>query len=218
VRMVFVGDVIPPELQRVVEFLNEQMDRAEVLAVELRYYRAGDLTTLVPRVVGLTAKAQQMKGRPEKATAQDMLEHMRANYGDKAPLVVSRITDWARSEKLNPLVQAGKAGPTLWLGLYAGGASYWPIRLRPDGKLVISLQVLKAREPFSDDALRSELVDRLNKIPGVSVPPELRGKPSIPIELLQDDRMLTEVISVLTWIMRTIRKHAEAIPPSLQNA
>src|ERR1044071_7978528 len=31
VRLVFLADMIPPELQRVVEFLNEQMDSAEVL-------------------------------------------------------------------------------------------------------------------------------------------------------------------------------------------
>ncbi len=34
IRMVFVADVVPPELQRIVEFLNSQTVSAEVLAVE----------------------------------------------------------------------------------------------------------------------------------------------------------------------------------------
>jgi hypothetical protein len=40
-RMIFVADLIPPELQRVVEFLNSQMDPAEVLAVEIRQFTGG---------------------------------------------------------------------------------------------------------------------------------------------------------------------------------
>jgi hypothetical protein len=50
VRLVFVADEIPPELQRVVEFLNGQMDPAEVLAVEVRQFVGRGLKTLVPRV------------------------------------------------------------------------------------------------------------------------------------------------------------------------
>lgn len=53
VRMVFVADMILPELRRIVEFLNGQMDAAEVLAVEIKQYKgpsAGQkLKTLVPR-------------------------------------------------------------------------------------------------------------------------------------------------------------------------
>jgi hypothetical protein len=36
IRMVFVADSIPSELQRIVEFLNVQMTPAEVVAVETR--------------------------------------------------------------------------------------------------------------------------------------------------------------------------------------
>src|SRR6266508_697252 len=36
VRLVFVADRIPPELRRVIEFLNAQMDPAEVLGVEIK--------------------------------------------------------------------------------------------------------------------------------------------------------------------------------------
>ncbi len=49
-------DAIPTELRRIVEFLNQQMDPAEVLAVEIKQYASQDsnLKTLVPRVVGQT--------------------------------------------------------------------------------------------------------------------------------------------------------------------
>ncbi|MCO6043310.1 hypothetical protein NG895_05270, partial [Aeoliella sp. ICT_H6.2] len=61
VRLLFVADVIPKELQRVVEFLNEQMDPAEVLAVEIRHFVGQGLKTLVPRVIGQTAEAEARK-------------------------------------------------------------------------------------------------------------------------------------------------------------
>ena len=61
VRLIFVADVIPSELQRIVEFLNAQMRPAEVLAVEVRQYVGTGPKTLVPRVYGLTAEAQMQK-------------------------------------------------------------------------------------------------------------------------------------------------------------
>ena len=61
VRLVIVADMIPTELQRIVEFLNGQMSPAELLAVEVRQYVGQQLRTLVPRVVGLTAAAQQRR-------------------------------------------------------------------------------------------------------------------------------------------------------------
>ena len=62
VRLVFVADRIPLELRRVVEFLNTQMDPAEVLALEIEQFVGSGLRTLVPRIVGQTAEAQRRKG------------------------------------------------------------------------------------------------------------------------------------------------------------
>src|SRR5205807_7021229 len=69
VRMVFVADEIPSELRRIVEFLNGQMDPAEVLAVGIKQFVGQGLKTLVPRVIGQTTEAQRKKigpGPPEK--------------------------------------------------------------------------------------------------------------------------------------------------------
>lgn len=63
VRMVFVSDEIPRELTRVVEFLNGQMNPAEVIAIEVKQYVGVDGTkTLVPRVIGQTAEVEARKG------------------------------------------------------------------------------------------------------------------------------------------------------------
>jgi hypothetical protein len=56
IRLVFVADEIPSRLRRIVEFLDDQMERAVVLAVEVRQF-AGEVAgerveVLVPRVLG----------------------------------------------------------------------------------------------------------------------------------------------------------------------
>ena len=54
-RLLFIADEIPDELEQVVKFLNEQMPRIEVLAVEIKQFRGRSSQTLVPRVIGRTA-------------------------------------------------------------------------------------------------------------------------------------------------------------------
>ena len=80
IRLVFVADEIPRELRRIVEFLNEQMDPAEVLAVEIKQFAGEGVKTLVPRVIGQTAEAQQKKvGRHSKepAVGRDFISSLR---------------------------------------------------------------------------------------------------------------------------------------------
>lgn len=65
VRLVFVADTVPPELRRLVEYLNDQMAAVEVLAVEVKQYLGGGQAALVPRIVGRTEAAIM---RHERAT------------------------------------------------------------------------------------------------------------------------------------------------------
>lgn len=64
-RLLFVADRVPDELATVVEFLNEQMPRIEVLAVEIKQFRGDSGLILVPRVIGRrgSATAQSAKRR-----------------------------------------------------------------------------------------------------------------------------------------------------------
>jgi hypothetical protein len=62
IRMLFVADALPPELVRIIEFLNEQMSPAEVLGVELQQFVGDRHTVYVPRVMGRTSEAVATKG------------------------------------------------------------------------------------------------------------------------------------------------------------
>jgi len=61
IRMIFVADEIPDELRRIIEFLNGQMDPAEVLGIEVKQYTANNLKTIVPSVIGRTASSDRKR-------------------------------------------------------------------------------------------------------------------------------------------------------------
>ncbi len=79
VRLVFVADEIPGELRRIVEFLNSQMDPAEVLAVEIRQYISEGLKTLVP----------ELWGRPPRHSKGGLVEPELKNNGMKNPSLMN---------------------------------------------------------------------------------------------------------------------------------
>jgi hypothetical protein len=93
IRMVFVADLIPAELRRIVEFLNSQMDPAEVLAVEIRQYVGAGLKSLVPRVFGHTANADSKKtqGPAPRWDQTSFLAAARAQLVADRVLAVERI-------------------------------------------------------------------------------------------------------------------------------
>ena len=56
-RLLFIADIIPTELQRIVEFLNEQMNHTEVLAIEIKQF-VGTTRIAEPRAKSHRANSQ----------------------------------------------------------------------------------------------------------------------------------------------------------------
>lgn len=76
-RLLFVADSIPNDLARVVEFLNEQMPRTEVLAVEIKQFAGEKGSALVPRVIGRTASTPDRSSRKRvRKTVAQVIEEM----------------------------------------------------------------------------------------------------------------------------------------------
>ncbi|MCR6491449.1 hypothetical protein [Cellulomonas sp. P24] len=60
-RLLFVADVIPETLRRIIEFLNEQMTQCEVLGIEIRQYAADGHRVFTPTVIGQTSESRRTK-------------------------------------------------------------------------------------------------------------------------------------------------------------
>ena len=124
-RLVFVADVIPPELRRIVEFLNEQMDRTHVLAIEVKQYLApdSDLVTLVPRLIGQTEAAKEAKtgrGRPKRRwVEQDLIDRIRQDSPGTVGEHLVNLYEWIKDRPDTRLSWGhGQTDPsvTVWLG------------------------------------------------------------------------------------------------------
>ena len=96
-RLLFLADKIPDELARVVEFLNEQMPRVEVLAVEVKQFTAesSSARTLVPRIIGrLSAKPSRSSGGSRSMTRSSFFEQL---SGDDVRQAAEQLLDTARN-------------------------------------------------------------------------------------------------------------------------
>jgi hypothetical protein len=96
-----------------VEFLNEQMDPAEVLAVEIRQYIGDRVKTLVPRVVGQTAAAQTRKGSAAGGRLWDrstFLNELRGNVSPDRAAAVERVIETAEGITQDLGFGRGKTG------------------------------------------------------------------------------------------------------------
>ncbi len=92
-RLLFIADEIPDPLEQVVKFLNEQMPRIEVLAVEIKQFRGESSQTLVPRVIGRTADlAPRSTGGPRrKLTRETFLEELPSDRARKAAVRLLKV-------------------------------------------------------------------------------------------------------------------------------
>jgi hypothetical protein len=94
VRLVFVSDEIPPELRRVIEFLNEAMSTTEVLGIEIKQYVGeGDLKTLVPRAVGQTEQARAQKASGSRTYIDADWDYYKQSLSDEKYAIARAIYD-----------------------------------------------------------------------------------------------------------------------------
>jgi len=204
-RLVFVADAIPPELRSIVEYLNEQMTQTEVLAIEVKQYRdsTGAHETLVPRLVGNTEAARQVKGAPStrRWDRASILDKLMERRGAELVAVARRLLEWvdARGD-LREAFGTGSTDGSVQAGYWDARRYLWPFVLYSYGRVEIPFQHIAKRPPFEDVALREELRSRLNAIPGVDLPPAAEARrPSIDLADLSSSESLKTFTDAMDW-------------------
>ena len=76
IRMVFAADKIPNELKRIIEFLNHQLDPAEVFGLEIKQYVNDEekIKTMVPRIIGPGIYADDIEPLLNKDTFFEIID------------------------------------------------------------------------------------------------------------------------------------------------
>jgi hypothetical protein len=101
VRLVFVADRLPPELIRIIEFLNERMSPTEVLGVEVVHYVGEGEELYVPELVGKTARAVTTKGKTQGRLWDEasFLATALERHGEATEGMFRRLFDHVRERK-----------------------------------------------------------------------------------------------------------------------
>lgn len=233
VRCIFVADEIPATLQRLVEFLNEQLRLVDVLAVEVRQYQAEGTKALVPRVIGATAAAAANKG-PSATTSLNkaawdsdaVIENIRGRVPDVA-WIPERIVDWARLKEGEGVSIAGGHGaeyPSLSISfdtqrlkgprvrtmlVITGGPGEYAM-------LEVRLRRLRTTGPFHKGERRHEFLDGLK---GLDIPrlnhalKAGENQPSVPMNQISDSQ-LTQLLMLLDQWCADARKYKPSDQPA----
>jgi hypothetical protein len=211
IRMLFVADEIPPELRRVVEFLNGQMDPAEVLAVAVRQYVGDGLRTLVPQVHGQTAESQIRKGaagsRPSRQWDEGSFFAELAERNDEATVRgARRVYEWGRRIATRFWWGQGARSGSCFPVVMARGIQHSPFALWTNGPLELQFQhMANGQKPFDQIERRRELLQRLNRVPGVDLPDDAHSRrPGIPLRLFDSDEVWAEFEKVMDWYLHQI--------------
>lgn len=211
IRMVFLADELPTELRRIIEFMNEQMDPAEVIGVELRQFTGESGRTIIPKLIGQTAAAQQRKspgGRVQKEwDAESFRDALVQAIGTESLVLIDDLQQWAEtrfsyvfwgrgslSGFFSPIdeLQGGRSSKD--------GYNFQVFALTTNGVVEVMYTWLKNKPPFDDVGRREELHTKLVAIPGIELPADnLTGKPKFPAEVLFDESTRAKFKAVIEW-------------------
>jgi hypothetical protein len=97
-RLIIATDELRPEVRRMIEYLNNEMQSTEVLGLELKFYgERADSMVLVPRLVGQSQSAIDKKG--SGGNIKWTLDKLREAYGELGDNELGRklrkVLDWA---------------------------------------------------------------------------------------------------------------------------
>lgn len=209
VRLVFVADTIPPELRRVVEFLNEQMDPAEVFALEVAQFVGKGMRTLVPRVLGQTETARQKKASTESTRGAISEAEYLASFDDaedpRVRKAAEKILAHARSLGMIDNFMRGKLVLAFLPSIERDGHLFYPFSIRR-ARAVFQGKYLDGWPPFDTPSVLGELRQRLERIPGVKITEKgVTGFPGIPWSSLVEEKPLKEFLSFMTWLVDRLR-------------
>ncbi|MGH7024015.1 MAG: hypothetical protein ACREEB_10550 [Caulobacteraceae bacterium] len=221
IRMVFVADRIPGELRRIVEFLNEQMSPAEVLAIEVEQFTtATGMRVLTPRLLGVTERAKSAKGVQSAMppiSEEAWLEDLGTRHGAIAVQMAEKALAWFRGEGLR--IEMTKTQENIHAALLRpDGKPTWTFFIaRATGKIHVALDYLSYNPAFADEDVRLGLLEKFRALPGVAITTDkTKGWPGVPLEALARPEVWDGFVKIAEDILaRNAARGAMAMEPSV---
>ncbi|HIH03828.1 MAG TPA: hypothetical protein HA263_08280 [Methanoregulaceae archaeon] len=214
IRMVFVADEISVEMRRIVSFLNRQMRSSEMLAIELRQFVGEEVRAFVPDVIVKpealpNSRASSAESMQLTWTENRFMSVLEKEAGLEAVAVARSILNWGVHNATRFWWGKGKRDGSFAPVVVWKGTEYYPVFVWSSGVGDIQFQWLQYRPPFDAIEHRQELLDRLNAIPGISIPAgSLSRRPSFPLRALAPPQARSMFQAVLDWVISEVKDKA----------
>jgi len=212
VRLLFVADVIPKELRRIVEFLNMQMTSVEVLALELRRYKGEGLNMLAPTLFGQTEAARSVKspGPSRKWDEESVFAELNARSGAAEVRAGRQIFNWMILNVGRPVYGTGKMDGSITAFRYMKtGKKIYPLMLSTQNKVYVEFGYCLKHPPFEEQSKRHEWLEKFNRIPGVWIPEQAIDRfPWISLSDLVDEEAMKMFIEAMDWFITELEPYA----------
>jgi hypothetical protein len=212
-RLIFAADEIPPELRRIIEFLDEQMMPAEVLGIEIRQYVGANGHTLVPSVIrSLRRSAPPINTRSAGQWDRgSLLSALLRRKGADILAVAKTTIEWAEKNGLLFSWGRGRFDGSCFLGIMHEGVAYYPVSIWTSGMIQMQFQTLRQRGVTPE--MIEKLAAGLRIIPGVEMPPEsLNRFPSFKMALLRKPQALEQFLKTVESFLEQVRTETKANP------
>ncbi|MBC2605627.1 hypothetical protein [Pelagicoccus albus] len=182
VRLVFFMEEARPELRSIVEFLNSQLERTEMLIVEAKQFQSANQRFVIPSLWGYTEEARTIKKKvtvtsragPRRRWTEE--EFFEALNGNCAPQQV----DWLRgfsdrlkaSERLTLRMGNGRKTGSL-IVTFPELSSRSFLFFDSNGGIVFSLHLVSNDEGGS--RLKDLVLEHFSRVPRLAIPEEKRS-------------------------------------------
>jgi len=198
--LVIVVDEINDELARIVRYMNATGNQGfDFAALEMRRFQHENAEMLIPRFYGpsqvVKSKAGDRQGK--RWDEASFFAELEERQGIDSIRVARRLLQWSHENVLT------------WWGKGSRSGSFVPYFNHNErehqlfavwtyGVVEIYFQWYLSKPPFDNIEKRRVILDKLNQINGVSIPPDgINRRPSISMDILAQDNRLEQFIEVL---------------------
>ena len=211
IRLIFLADELPHNLIRVIEFLNNELEKIEVVGVDVQLYKADQFHILVPRVVGLSTQVldKRRRANPDRIDRDEesFLAELTTICGDSTTAAVQKIMKWCSENEVVIGFTTTKRGsfvPEFRLG----ADMVWPFAINVGGRVKLQLDHLANRGGgFKHLPAREELLRRLNAFLHEKIDlNRASAQPSFALSELTSDAALHGFLQTMAWVKQEMSR------------